>query len=63
MRRKILAILFVLLTAATTAFSQDAQPMIGEAAPDFTLQDLDGNAVSLSALLGSFVVIHFAASW
>jgi peroxiredoxin Q/BCP len=32
---------------------------IGEAAPDFTLPDQDGNPVSLSSLLGQRVVIYF----
>jgi peroxiredoxin Q/BCP len=32
---------------------------IGDAAPDFTLPDQDGNPVSLSSLLGQRVVIYF----
>ncbi|NIS45006.1 MAG: redoxin domain-containing protein, partial [Aliifodinibius sp.] len=32
-------------------------------APDFSLKDLKGNSVTLSKLQGSFIVIHFAASW
>ena len=34
-----------------------------EKAPDFTLQDLDGNAVSLSELRGKVVVLDFWATW
>ena len=63
MRQKYLAILFTLFLLSLSASAQDAHPMIGEAAPDFSLQDLDGNTVSLSALKGNFVIIHFAASW
>ena len=32
---------------------------IGDAAPDFTLPDQDGNPVSLSSLRGQRVVIYF----
>jgi cytochrome c biogenesis protein CcmG/thiol:disulfide interchange protein DsbE len=36
---------------------------IGTAAPDFSLVDLDGNAVRLSELRGSPVLVNFWASW
>jgi cytochrome c biogenesis protein CcmG/thiol:disulfide interchange protein DsbE len=36
---------------------------IGTAAPDFSLVDLDGNAVRLSDLRGSPVLVNFWASW
>jgi len=44
------------------------QPADGEedqrvTAPDFTVQDLDGNDVKLSDLLGKPVVLNFWASW
>ena len=32
---------------------------IGTKAPDFTLQDKDGNSVSLSDFLGKKVVLYF----
>ena len=32
-------------------------------APDFTLQDLDGNLVSLSDLRGKLVLVNFWATW
>ncbi len=35
----------------------------GEPAPDFTLNDADGNAVSLGDLKGQVVMINFWASW
>lgn len=34
-----------------------------EPAPDFTLQDLEGNPVALSAFRGKIVVIDFWATW
>lgn len=41
-----------------------ASPLIGKAAPDFTLTPLDGGApVSLSALRGTPVVVNFWATW
>ncbi len=35
----------------------------GEPAPDFTLKDRDGNAVTLSSLRGKWVVVEFWGSW
>ena len=37
--------------------------MISDPAPDFSLFDLDGNPVSLSALKGKVVVLDFWATW
>lgn len=36
---------------------------IGEKAPDFTLTDLDGKTVSLSAFTGKVIILDFFASW
>lgn len=36
---------------------------VGTLAPDFTLKDIDGRAVSLSDFCGKQVVLHFWASW
>ncbi len=47
------------LTHTAPAF----RPIVGAAAPDFTLKDADGNAVNLRALLGKVVVVDFWASW
>ena len=52
----------VLLVMAILA-CQKGPDMIGQAAPDFTLIDLNGDTVTLSRLNGQFVVIHMAASW
>jgi peroxiredoxin len=39
------------------------QPMIGEAAPAFSLNDLRDKAWTLAGLRGKFVVIHYGTSW
>ncbi len=36
---------------------------VGEEAPDFTLNDPDGNPIKLSSLRGKYVLIDFWASW
>lgn len=38
-------------------------PLIGQPAPPFSLQDLDGNRVDLESLAGRPVVINFWATW
>ncbi len=40
-----------------------AKLIIGQPAPDFTLNDLNGNQLSLSSLKGKYVVIDFWGSW
>ena len=39
------------------------KPQIPELAPDFTVQTVDGDPITLSALRGRTVVINFWASW
>jgi len=36
---------------------------VGEAAPDFSLRDIDGNSVSLSQFKGKVVLVSFWATW
>jgi peroxiredoxin len=43
--------------------AQDTHPMMGEMAPLFELQCLDGKTYSLADSKGTFVVIHFATTW
>jgi peroxiredoxin len=39
------------------------QPFTGKVAPDFTLNDLSGKPMTLSALRGSVVLLDFWATW
>ncbi len=48
------------LFSATIAF---AQPGKTSPAPDFTLQNLDGEEVSLHQLRGKYVLVNFWATW
>lgn len=52
------------ITVTGQAADQAIQaPMIGFLAPDFTLTDVDGETVQLSALRGRPVVLNFWATW
>ncbi len=46
-----------------TGIAGGVTPRIGEAAPDFTLQDPSGSSVSLSGFRGHPVFLNFWASW
>ena len=59
MRRSIL----LALTALFLALSSGSARALGELAPDFTLRDMDGKSVSLSAYKGSVVLVNFWATW
>ncbi len=48
---------------ATEANSLPPAPIAGRPAPDFTLQTLDGESVSLSDFRGKPVIVNFWASW
>lgn len=57
----------VLLTAAFVVPAVQAAPetsaLLNQAAPDWTLKDLDGKKVSFSQFKGKVVVIDFWATW
>ena len=64
----LLTFAFCLLTSAeggslSTSAAGGEQPMLGQPAPAFQLQALDGKTLALAGLRGKFVVLHFAASW
>ena len=42
---------------------RDGGPQVGDEAPDFTLETLDGTTVNLSDYRGTPVVLNFWASW
>ena len=48
---------------ANVANSLPPAPIAGHPAPDFTLQTLDGESVSLSDFRGQPVIVNFWASW
>jgi len=57
-------LLFFLAAVPVISFAGEIpQPRIGEVAPPFTLESLQGEKVALADLAGKFVVIHFATSW
>jgi cytochrome c biogenesis protein CcmG/thiol:disulfide interchange protein DsbE len=59
----ILAVVALLATGLGRDPSVFASPLAGRTAPDFTLPQPDGPAVTLSRLRGQVVVINFWASW
>lgn len=50
-------------TAATAATSVSSTAKVGQAAPDFTLKNLNGESVSLSNYKGKVVLLDFWATW
>lgn len=69
--RKLLAIVLLMLLPGGFSGCSDppaqttsaGAPAIDQAAPDFTLTDLDGKSYSLSALRGKVVIVNFWATW
>src|SRR5215472_8566915 len=63
----VVAVVAVVVALLATGLGRDpsviASPLVGRAAPDFTLPQLDGPPVTLSKLRGQIVVINFWASW
>jgi len=63
----------LLATAPTALAAEEAEadaatpaldhPLLGEPAPAFSLPTLDGETFDLADQEGSYLVIHFGASW
>ncbi|MCX6293702.1 MAG: AhpC/TSA family protein [Sphingobacteriales bacterium] len=43
--------------------TEQQKPVVGNIAPDFTMNDTEGNPVSLSQYKGQYVLVDFWASW
>lgn len=69
MNRKLVRIIVLLLLGVAFAYmavslgKNSTAAEIGGPAPDFTLEDMDGNMVSLSDYKGQFVIVNFFAAW
>lgn len=71
--KKLLVVLLLILSITGSALAQNKLPVfkpehlveqaINEKAPDFTLKNLEGKSVKLSALKGKVVVLDFWATW
>ena len=61
------AVVAVIVALLLTGLGKDpsviASPLVGRAAPNFTLPRLDGPPVTLAKLRGQIIVINFWASW
>jgi peroxiredoxin len=51
------------LSRAPEGLSDVASPVAGRPAPDFTLQTVEGETITLSDLRGQVVVLNFWATW
>jgi cytochrome c biogenesis protein CcmG/thiol:disulfide interchange protein DsbE len=67
--RRIISISILIVLAGAfiyTAFTlgkASTAAEVGDPAPDFELEDMEGNRVSLSDYRGQFVIVNFFASW
>jgi cytochrome c biogenesis protein CcmG, thiol:disulfide interchange protein DsbE len=63
----LVAVVAIIVVLLMTGLGKDpsviASPLVGRAAPNFTLPQLDGPPVTLTKLRGQVVVINFWASW
>lgn len=55
--------MFLLLGSTLLSLTTQAQPRKGDPAPELTLPDAQGKAMSLSSMRGSVVLLDFWASW
>jgi peroxiredoxin len=54
---------FTIFALGSTAAIGAAAQGLGRPSPDYNLKDLEGNAVSSSALKGKIVIVNFWATW
>lgn len=69
MRRRLVSISILVIVAivfiytAVTLGKNSTAAEVGDPAPDFNLEDMEGNMVRLSDYRGQFVLVNFFASW
>ena len=56
-------VVFSAICFSINTVAQEQQPMLGQQAPSFLLNAVDGKTYSLEQSRGKYVVIHFAATW
>jgi cytochrome oxidase Cu insertion factor (SCO1/SenC/PrrC family) len=54
---------FLLCLILVLPFASMAQYALGDSVTNFTLNDLDGNSVSLSDFAGQIVLLNFFTTW
>lgn len=59
----VMILLSGLLITGCSADSESSTATVGEAAPNFTLQNLNGQSISLNDLKGKPVLVNFWATW
>lgn len=47
----------------TSVYNEGVEAKVNKVAPDFTLNDTSGNAISLSSFKGKYVLLDFWAGW
>jgi len=52
-----------IINSSPEFYDEGESTIIGKAAPEFTLSDLNGDSHSLNSLRGNFLVIHIATTW
>lgn len=70
MKRTILSVVILLILAGVAFYintnkaqSVEVKPLAGYRAPEFTIQDMNGNTLNLADLRGKPIFINFWASW